>query len=44
MPYANPSPEEIRALLARVKTIAVVGLSPRPDRPSHDYVQLSTRG
>ena len=35
MSFANPSPDEIRALLARVKTIAVVGLSPRPDRPSH---------
>ena len=25
----------MRALLARVKTIAVVGLSPKPERPSH---------
>jgi len=35
MGFANPSPEEIRDLLRRVKTIAVVGLSPRPDRPSY---------
>ena len=34
MNYQNPSPEEIKALLTRVKTIAVVGLSPKPDRPS----------
>ncbi len=25
----------MRALLARAKTVAVVGLSPRPERPSH---------
>jgi len=30
----NPSDAEIRALLARLRTIAVVGLSPKPDRPS----------
>ncbi len=33
--FANPSDAEVRACLARTKTIAVVGLSPRPDRPSH---------
>lgn len=33
--FANPSPDQIRSLLQRVKTIAVVGLSPRPDRPSY---------
>ena len=33
--FANPSDAAIRARLARAKTIAVVGLSPRPDRPSH---------
>jgi len=43
MPYANPSPDEIRALLARVKTIAVVGLSPRPDRPSHAVARAMQR-
>lgn len=43
MPFANPSPDEIRALLARVKTIAVVGLSPRPDRPSHSVARALQR-
>ena len=33
--FVNPSTSEIRALLRRVKTIAVVGLSPSPIRPSH---------
>ena len=33
--FVNPSTSEIRALLRRVKTIAVVGLSPSPGRPSH---------
>jgi predicted CoA-binding protein len=33
--FQNPSPAEIKALLQRVKTIAVVGLSPDPDRPSY---------
>jgi predicted CoA-binding protein len=35
MPFANPSPDEIRQLLKQSKTIAVVGLSPNPARPSH---------
>ena len=34
MPFQNPTPHEIHALLQRVKTIAVVGLSPKLDRPS----------
>lgn len=33
--FRNPANEEIRDLLARTRTIAVVGLSPRPERPSH---------
>lgn len=33
--FTNPSAEDIRALLQRVKTIAVVGLSASPGRPSH---------
>jgi uncharacterized protein len=34
--FDNPSPEEIRRLLAEAKTIAVVGLSEDPRRPSHE--------
>lgn len=33
--FRNPAAEEMRALLERAKTIAVVGLSPNPERPSH---------
>ena len=33
--FENPSAEERCALLKRVKTIAVVGLSPNPIRPSY---------
>ena len=32
---ANPTPDQIRSLLQEVKTIAVVGLSPRAERPSY---------
>jgi predicted CoA-binding protein len=35
MAFQNPSADEIKALLQRVKTIAVVGLSPKADRPSY---------
>ncbi|MBI3777503.1 MAG: CoA-binding protein [Gammaproteobacteria bacterium] len=33
--FQNPPDEEIRKLLLRARTIAVIGLSPRPARPSH---------
>ena len=33
--FRNPSADEIRAMLGEVKTIAVVGLSPNPDRPAY---------
>lgn len=33
--FENPSDAEVRALLTAARTIAVVGLSPRPERPSH---------
>ena len=33
--FENPGAEERCALLKRVKTIAVVGLSPNPERPSY---------
>ena len=33
--FSNPSLDELRALLRRIKTIAIVGLSGSPGRPSH---------
>ena len=39
MPFTNPEPEQICALLKSVKTIAVVGYSPKPDRPSHNIAR-----
>lgn len=33
--FHNPSDDAIKALLTRVHTIAVVGLSPQPSRPSY---------
>ncbi|MBA3903011.1 MAG: CoA-binding protein [Rhodocyclaceae bacterium] len=33
--FQNPSADELRAMLREVKTIAVVGLSPNPDRPAY---------
>jgi uncharacterized protein len=33
--FTNPSLDEIRVLLERIHTIAVVGLSPKANRPSH---------
>jgi predicted CoA-binding protein len=35
VPTSNATPDEIRALLRGVHTIAVVGLSDKPDRDSH---------
>ena len=40
---ANPTPDQIRSLLREVKTIAVVGLSPRAERPS-DRVSRAMQG
>jgi len=37
--FVNPSMDEIRALLQRIKTIAVVGLSASPSRPSHSVAR-----
>ncbi|MDD5180119.1 MAG: CoA-binding protein [Gallionellaceae bacterium] len=34
MNFSNPSPDEICRLLRGIHTIAVVGLSPNPERPS----------
>jgi predicted CoA-binding protein len=33
--FVNPDADRLRALLREVRTIAVVGLSPKSDRPSH---------
>jgi predicted CoA-binding protein len=33
--FQNPSGTELKAFLERIRTIAVVGLSPDPDRPSY---------
>jgi predicted CoA-binding protein len=33
--FRNPSEDDIKVLLERVHTIAVVGLSPQPNRPSY---------
>ncbi|WP_413437999.1 CoA-binding protein [Sulfuriferula sp. GW1] len=33
--FVNPDPDVIKALLQRAKSIAMVGLSPQPKRPSH---------
>lgn len=33
--FLNPKASEIRELLEKTRTIAVIGLSPRADRPSH---------
>lgn len=35
MSFQNPPAQQIKALLARVKAIAVVGLSPQSSRPSY---------
>ncbi len=43
MNFKNPDAAEIKALLQRIKTIAVVGLSPKPDRPSFGVSQSMQR-
>ena len=41
--YQNPAADEIRALLKKVRTIAVMGLSPQPARPSY-FVAKAMQG
>lgn len=41
--FINPTEQERCALLKQVKSIAIVGLSPKPHRPSH-RVAASMRG
>ena len=43
MRFDNPPREEIRALLERSRTIAVVGLSEDPARPSHGVTRVMQR-
>jgi predicted CoA-binding protein len=43
MSFTNPEPEQICALLKSVKTIAVVGFSPKPARPSHNIARQMQR-
>ena len=35
MTFTNPTLDEIKAILTKAKHVAVVGLSPKPTRPSH---------
>lgn len=45
VPHRNPGDDEIRALLQRVRRIAVVGLSPKPHRDSNRVARyLQDRG
>ncbi|MBI2069171.1 MAG: CoA-binding protein [Elusimicrobia bacterium] len=45
VPAFNASSEEMAGILKTAKTIAVVGLSPKPERPSHDVARyLKARG
>lgn len=41
----SASPEQIKAILQNYRVVAVVGLSPKPDRPSHQVAKyLQDRG
>lgn len=42
-PCGNPSEDELRELLKRTKTIAVVGFSPKPYRASHNVARQMQR-
>ena len=39
MTHVNPTDQELRQLLIHAKTIAMVGASSKPDRPSHGVMQ-----
>ena len=43
MNFVNPDDDALRTLLQTVKTIAVVGLSPQPARPSYRVAQAMQR-
>src|SRR5688572_33227044 len=40
MSHQNPSDDELRELLTSARTIAVVGASSKPDRPSNEIMQI----
>jgi predicted CoA-binding protein len=40
MPHTNPSDDALRALLTRARTIAMVGASSNPERPSHGVMKI----
>jgi predicted CoA-binding protein len=40
MTYTRPSDDELRAILGAARTIAVVGASSKPDRPSHGIMKI----
>ncbi|MGH2342082.1 CoA-binding protein [Segnochrobactraceae bacterium EtOH-i3] len=43
--FRNPPDDEMRAILAATRVIAVVGASPKPERPSYDVMRfLLSRG
>lgn len=39
MPHQNPSDDQLRQLLTEARTIAMVGASSTPDKPSHGIMQ-----
>lgn len=43
MNFENPDDEALRSLLKSVRTLAVVGLSPQPARPSYRVAQAMQR-
>jgi predicted CoA-binding protein len=44
-PYREPDDRELRALLGDARTVAVVGLSTKPDRPSFEVAEyLQSKG
>jgi len=44
-PYREPDDRELRALLGDARTVAIVGLSSRPDRPSFEVAEyLQSKG
>ena len=40
MAHVNPTDDELRALLTKSRTIAMIGASSKPDRPSHGVMKV----